>query len=111
MTPYMMEVMLKLSSHSCSNLQLKMKSVDNPAKQTCGTHVVRVRYITRSGDHLDEQWCEPFAAQLLVHTQEVDFHHAFGIASYAYCCWHRCMHNRWFRHTKEHTKSSDYNRN
>ena len=64
------------------------------AEQTCtGMHMVRVRCITSSDDHLDEQWREPFASQLLVHTQEVDFHHAFGVASYAYCRWHRCMHN------------------
>lgn len=45
-------------------------------------------------DHLDEQWCEPFAAQLFVHTQKVDLHHALGIASYADGCWHRCTNKQ-----------------
>ena len=47
-----------------------------------------------SSDHLDEQWCEPFAAKLLVHTQEVDLHHALGVASYADGCWHRCTNSQ-----------------
>lgn len=47
-----------------------------------------------SGAHLDEQWRQSFAAKLLVHTQEVDLHHALGVAPYTDGCWHSCTANK-----------------
>ena len=45
---------------------------------------------SRATAHLDKQWCQPFAPELLVHTQKVDLHHALGVASYTYGCRHSC---------------------
>ena len=58
----------------------------------------QVCIFSRAGAYLDEQRCQSFAAELLVHTQKVDLHHALSVASYTDGCWHSCTANTALSH-------------
>ena len=49
-----------------------------------------LRQSEMDGLHLDEQRRESFATELLVHTEEIDLHHALGVASYTDGSRHSC---------------------
>lgn len=59
-------------------------------KRVAHAHVCVFSRDRTGGAHLDEQWCQSFAAELLVHTQEVDLRHALSVAPYTHACRHSC---------------------